>query len=266
MREPLRLVCELVGACVLAAMALAVVWVGVALAAAAVRDFADRRRRHVPSAWVAEVTWTIDEAAQAGLAGKTNWRQYPKAMLLARATSELCRGLFADVISGIGSYVPDELGHDGMAEGQPQPGAAGPTDDVWESAVPAPASTDEEPVEAEVVDVPPVVDPDTHLADPEARIARSDATRLKKRLADLPAQVQDRFRMVWADNKWPCNGDGTLKLTALNEAQLRTATVLLDTWESEPTIDELPETQWPDPATSTVTGEAVEMVDQGGLT
>lgn len=53
MREPLRLVCELVGACVLAAMALSVVWVAVALAAAAVRDLMDRRRRSfVPREWV----------------------------------------------------------------------------------------------------------------------------------------------------------------------------------------------------------------------
>lgn len=52
MREPLRIVCEFVGACVLAGMALGVVWAAVALAAAAVRDLVDRRRRHVPQRWV----------------------------------------------------------------------------------------------------------------------------------------------------------------------------------------------------------------------
>lgn len=53
MREPLRLVCELVGACVLAGMGLSLVWFGVALVVSSVRDLMDRRRRaFVPRAWV----------------------------------------------------------------------------------------------------------------------------------------------------------------------------------------------------------------------
>ena len=40
---------------------------------------------------------------------KDNWRKHPKAMLLARATSDLCRLLFPDVLAGI-SYTPDEIG------------------------------------------------------------------------------------------------------------------------------------------------------------
>jgi len=53
-------------------------------------------------------TFTIADARTAGLAGGGAWKTYPKAMLLARATSQLCRSLFADVISGI-SYTPEEL-------------------------------------------------------------------------------------------------------------------------------------------------------------
>ena len=55
----------------------------------------------------AEVTFTMEDAKRAGLAGKDNWKNYPRAMLMARATSELCRDIFSDVIAGL-SYTPEE--------------------------------------------------------------------------------------------------------------------------------------------------------------
>jgi hypothetical protein len=55
----------------------------------------------------AEVTWTIDDAKTAGIATKAVWKQYPRAMLAARATSELARLIFPDVTIG---YTPEELG------------------------------------------------------------------------------------------------------------------------------------------------------------
>lgn len=55
-----------------------------------------------------EVTWTLADAQRAGLASKAVWKNYPRAMLLARATSELARALFPDCL-GPARYTAEEL-------------------------------------------------------------------------------------------------------------------------------------------------------------
>jgi hypothetical protein len=96
------------------------------------------------------VTWTLAMAERAGLLGKQNWRKYPEAMLWARAVSQLCRELLADVFAGA-TYTPEELevsGVDPMAAGTPptaandDPLAAGA---VTQASPPEPASTPEDP-------------------------------------------------------------------------------------------------------------------------
>lgn len=47
------------------------------------------------------VVWTLDDAKRARLAGKPAWQAYPRQMLVARASAELARQLFADVIGGM---------------------------------------------------------------------------------------------------------------------------------------------------------------------
>lgn len=54
-----------------------------------------------------EVTWEIEDAKDAGLLGKDVWKRYPRAMLKARATSELARDIFPDCTIG---YTPEEMG------------------------------------------------------------------------------------------------------------------------------------------------------------
>lgn len=54
-------------------------------------------------------TFTIEMAARAGLSGKTNWKHYPEAMLYWRATAQLCRQFFPDLLHGL-RYLPEELG------------------------------------------------------------------------------------------------------------------------------------------------------------
>lgn len=71
-------------------------------------------RRRGSDTWQ-QVDWTIDRAKQLGVTGKDNWKKQPQAMLVARATSELCRLIAADAILGIG-YSVEEIadGGDGV--------------------------------------------------------------------------------------------------------------------------------------------------------
>lgn len=64
--------------------------------------------RRAGSDKVSGVVWSMDDAKAAGLEAKQNWRKYPRAMLLARCTGELCRLMFADVLGGI-SYTTEEI-------------------------------------------------------------------------------------------------------------------------------------------------------------
>lgn len=55
----------------------------------------------------ATITWTIAEAKRIGLAGKDNWKNYPRAMLRSRVVSEGIRTVFP--IAVVGVYTPEEV-------------------------------------------------------------------------------------------------------------------------------------------------------------
>jgi hypothetical protein len=85
------------------------------------------------------VTWTTDMAARAGLLKKQNWVKYPKAMLWARAASQLCRMLFADCFAGA-TYTPEELDGE-VSAGEPQAETQRPRGNASVSAPGATASS-----------------------------------------------------------------------------------------------------------------------------
>lgn len=62
-----------------------------------------------PERFEHHATFTIADAMTAGIANGVSWKKYPKAMLVARATTLLARNAFSDVIAGM-SYTPEELG------------------------------------------------------------------------------------------------------------------------------------------------------------
>lgn len=61
-----------------------------------------RGRRRGSDTWT-EIAWTVDMARAANLTHKDNWKHYPRAMLIARTTTDLCRMIFPDVIAGFRS-------------------------------------------------------------------------------------------------------------------------------------------------------------------
>lgn len=60
-----------------------------------------------PQGGTIRFAWTIEDAKRIGLAGKDNWRNYPRAMLRARVISEGIRTVFPGV--AVGMYTPEEV-------------------------------------------------------------------------------------------------------------------------------------------------------------
>jgi hypothetical protein len=103
------------------------------------------------------VTFTMADAVRAGLAAKTNWKQYPQAMCWARAVSQLARMLFADVTLGL-SYTPEELGAEVDADGAVVSGSLpAPVDEGPRTISPANVEAVRKRCDELGVDIPDVV-------------------------------------------------------------------------------------------------------------
>ena len=111
------------------------------------------------------VTFTMDDAKKMGVGGGQQYVKMPRQMLAARATSELCRLIFADVIGGLISDVEAEDAEPGetLATVTPMTTARRKSPVKAEPKTPEPAPptpTDDEPVldddviEAEIVEEP----------------------------------------------------------------------------------------------------------------
>ncbi|QIN79629.1 hypothetical protein GBA65_15090 [Rubrobacter marinus] len=63
------------------------------------------------------VTFTVEDARRAGLLGKSSWKNYTRAMLRARAKTELGRSMFEDALAGL-AYSVEELGAEVNEDGE----------------------------------------------------------------------------------------------------------------------------------------------------
>ena len=76
-----------------------------------------RGRRRGQQEWT-EVAFSMDDARRARLDAKDNWKHYPRRMLDARATSELCHLIFPDVVGGIAVTEEAEDDRPAIADGE----------------------------------------------------------------------------------------------------------------------------------------------------
>lgn len=56
---------------------------------------------------ITKLSFTLEQAQAAGVAGKDNWRKYPDAMLRARCIAALARAVYPDLLAGV--YETDEI-------------------------------------------------------------------------------------------------------------------------------------------------------------
>jgi len=161
-----------------------------------------------------EVTWELcrnpdgnPNAEDAGLLGKAVWKNYPAAMLKARAITQVARDACEEVLFGL-HYTPEELGAETDADGNPlEPRAtrwSGPAaDDPWQTSGPAAQA---EPEDAEVVEDKPTAAPATPEQINEMLRAlsargvnnREQARKLLSELADREIQAPKDLSAVEA--------------------------------------------------------------------
>lgn len=132
-----------------------------------------------------EVVWTIERAQAAKLTGKGTWKNFPAAMLKARAITEVARAACSEILQGT-IYTPEELGANVDADGIPVEAPVqqlrrvpAAEQDPWTTPAPEPKGT-------------LVVDPDCIVTHPEGQAIVDAAAKATHR-----AEVKER----WAEAK-----------------------------------------------------------------
>ena len=165
---------------------------------------------------IGRVTWTMDDAKRAKLADKQNWRQYPRQMLIARASAELARSMFADVIGGLAAT--EELEDvDQTATGAPEAAEAPAAASRRRRRAPAPIVA---PVAAQAPDAPPEPPLPEDAEEPALRPPSEPALRKMFVLfGELGMRDRDT-RLQWASEKIGRELESAAQLTDVETSTL----------------------------------------------
>lgn len=173
------------------------------------------------------VTWSMDDAKAGKLDGKDNYRKWPRRMLQARATGELCDLLFPDATGGLATWEQAEDESDiGVASsnGQAEPKSRARRRTAVTATVGVrPAAIEGEATEAEL---PPLPGED-HYDEPAQTAAMSKPQRDKMMTLFTFIGVDDR-----ADRLNLSAAIVGRPLSSANELSKDDASALIDTLEA----------------------------------
>ena len=152
-----------------------------------------------PKAGEIEVTWDIERAKAAGLAGRNMWKAYPAQMMSARCISEGIRALYPACVGGF--YTPEEV-RDFDAPPPAPPEIQKPAQDA-KAAMPKPKAAKPAPQEAEILEdgySEPPVQTDA-LAEPPKpeKPAKAAEKQRDVKLTRTPEVMKANF-MNWAES------------------------------------------------------------------
>ena len=102
-----------------------------------------------PQAGEIEVTWDIERAKAAGLAGRNTWKAYPAQMMSARCISEGIRALYPACVGGF--YTPEEVRDFDAPPPKMQPESPKSAQNV-KTEMPKPKAAKPAPHDAEIVE------------------------------------------------------------------------------------------------------------------
>lgn len=163
---------------------------------------------------IGEAAYSLDDARQANLLGKDNWKKDPTAMLVARATTRAVRWFAPSVLLGV--FVGDEV--DDATDpvqvltpaAEPEPEPTPEPADIVDAVVVEP-----EPIDAAEVVAEPEQSSGLDTSDPDALIAAIKAAGLRQ--ADAIRTAQDAASSLGED------GPGSVQQIAKAAPEIRMA-------------------------------------------